>query len=142
MTRVRGRKRAWVSRRGEIRMDVVIGIDTGTTATKAVAAGLDGELRALASVHYPLSVPGSGRAELDADRLLDAAVEALVDVAGQCREQGHRVVAVCLSAFPHAVGPMDRHGGPPGPVVTWADGRAGAQSEELAAAGLARTLQA
>ena len=41
-------------------MDVVIGIDTGTTATKGVAAGLDGELRALTSVHYPLSVPGPG----------------------------------------------------------------------------------
>ena len=46
-------------------MDVVIGIDTGTTATKAIAAGLDGVLRAQTSVHYPLSVPGPGRAELD-----------------------------------------------------------------------------
>jgi gluconokinase len=123
-------------------MDVVIGIDTGTTATKAVAAGLDGELRAMASVHYPLSVPGPGRAELDAQALCDAAVEALVDVAGQCRENGHRVIAVSLSAFLHALVPMDREGRPLGPLVTWADGRAAAQSEELAAAGLAKKLQA
>ena len=34
-------------------MDVVIGIDTGTTATKGIAAGLDGRLRAQTSVHYP-----------------------------------------------------------------------------------------
>jgi gluconokinase len=123
-------------------MDVVIGIDTGTTATKAVAAGLDAELRGLASVHYPLLVPASGRAELDPDALRNAAVKALVDVAGQCRERGDRVLAVSLSAFLHAVVPMDAAGRPLGPLVTWADGRAGAQSEEIAAAGLAKKLQA
>ena len=41
-------------------MDVVIGIDTGTTATKGIAAGLDGVLRAHTSVYYPLAVPGAG----------------------------------------------------------------------------------
>jgi gluconokinase len=123
-------------------MDVVIGIDTGTTATKGVAAGLDGQLRALASVHYPLLVPGPGRAELDAGRLRDAAVEALVDVAGQCHQRGDRVLAVSLSAFLHAVVPMDAGGKPLGPVVTWADGRAAKQTEDLAAAGVAKTLQA
>ncbi|HEY0000447.1 MAG TPA: carbohydrate kinase, partial [Actinoplanes sp.] len=66
-------------------MDVVIGIDTGTTATKGIAAGLDGRLRALTSVHYPLEVPGPGRAELDPGKLRDAAVKALVDVAAECR---------------------------------------------------------
>ena len=121
-------------------MDVVIGIDTGTTATKGIAAGLDGELRAHASVHYPLSVPGPGRAELDPDRLRDAAVAALADVAKQCRDRGDRVIAVGLSAFLHALVPMDVAGRPLGPLVTWADGRAAAQVERLA--GTAKKLQA
>ncbi|MFG1610799.1 gluconokinase [Actinoplanes sp. NPDC049265] len=123
-------------------MDVVIGIDSGTTATKGVAAGLDGELRAHASVHYPLLVPGPGRAELDPDRVRDAAVEALIDVAGQCRDGGHRVVGVSLSSFLHALVPMDAVGKPLGPLVTWADGRAGGQSEAIAARGLAAKLLA
>jgi gluconokinase len=121
-------------------MDVVIGIDTGTTATKAIAAGLDGVLRAQTSVHYPLSVPGPGRAELDAGLLRDAAVAALADVAGQCREHGDRVIAVSLSAFLHGLAPMDDDGAPLGPLVTWADGRAAAQTEQLA--GVAKKLQA
>ncbi|HEV8166610.1 MAG TPA: gluconokinase, partial [Actinomycetota bacterium] len=100
------------------------------------------ELRAHASVHYPLSVPAPGRAELDPEQLRNAAVKALVDVAGQCRERGDRVLAVSLSAFLHAVVPMDAAGRPLGPLVTWADGRAGAQSEEIAAAGIAKKLQA
>jgi gluconokinase len=123
-------------------MDVVIGIDTGTTATKGIAAGLDGHVRAGASVHYPLSVPGPGRAELDAGKLRDASVEALVDVAGQCRENGDRVVAVSLSAFLHGLVPMDADGRPTGPLITWADGRAGAQSEQIVASGRAKALQA
>ena len=123
-------------------MDVVIGIDTGTTATKAVAAGLDGRVRAGASMSYPLSVPGPGRAELDPGKLSDAAVKALVDVARQCRDNGDRVVAVSLSAFLHGLVPMDAAGRPIGPLVTWADGRAGAQSEQIVASGRAKALQA
>ena len=123
-------------------MDVVIGIDTGTTATKGVAATADGELRALTSVHYPLSVPGSGRAELDAGQVRDAAVKALVDVAAACRANGDRVTAIGLSAFLHGLVPMDAAGEPLGPIVTWADGRAGKQCEDIVAAGAGQGLQA
>ena len=123
-------------------MDVVIGIDTGTTATKGIAAGLDGKLRASASVHYPLDVPGQGRAELDPVRLRDAAVKALIDVAAACRDHGDRVIAVSLSAFLHGLVPMDASGAPLGPLVTWADARAGKQCDEILAGGRAKVLQA
>ncbi|MFI7603193.1 gluconokinase [Actinoplanes sp. NPDC049681] len=123
-------------------MDVVIGIDTGTTATKAVAAGMDGEVRVVTSVHYPLSVPGPGRAELDPGRLRDAAVQALIAVAKQCRERGDRVLAVSLSAFLHGLVPMDADGNPAGPLITWADNRSSRQSEAIAESGRAKALQA
>ncbi|MEU4692722.1 gluconokinase [Actinoplanes sp. NPDC023714] len=113
-------------------MDVVIGIDTGTTATKGVATGPAGELRALTSVHYPLSVPGPGRAELDPEQLAAAAIKALVDVAKECRENGDRVIAIGLSAFLHALVPMAADGRPLGPLITWADNRAAEQAERIA----------
>ncbi|MEU4164210.1 gluconokinase [Actinoplanes sp. NPDC026670] len=123
-------------------MDVVIGIDTGTTSTKGIAAGPDGEIRALTSVHYPLSVPGPGRAELDPAALTGAAIKALTDVAAECRAKGDRVIAIGLSSFLHALVPMDGNGKPLGPVVTWADNRAAAQCERIVADGRARQLQA
>ncbi|MEU4220780.1 gluconokinase [Actinoplanes sp. NPDC026623] len=123
-------------------MDVVIGIDTGTTATKAVAAGPSGQIRAMASVHYPLSVPGPGQAELDPGRLREAAIEALVAIAGQVRGQGDRVVAVGLSAFLHGLVPMDAAGAPLGPLITWADNRASRLSERIVESGRAKALQA
>lgn len=120
-------------------MEVVIGIDTGTTATKAVAAGPAGQVRAVTSVHYPLSVPGAGRAELDPGQLRDAAVDALITVAERCAELGDRVVAISLSAFLHGLVPMDARGGALGPLITWADNRAAALTAEL---GRGRALQA
>jgi len=123
-------------------MDVVIGIDTGTTATKGIAAGLDGRLRARTSVHYPLSVPAPGRAELSAADLVDAAVKALKDVRAACDANGDRVVGVSLSAFLHGLVPMDGGGAPLGPLVTWADARSGEQCDRILAAGRARGLQA
>lgn len=123
-------------------MDVVIGIDTGTTSTKGLAAGPNGQIRALTSVHYPLAVPGPGRAELDPRQLADAARQALIEVAAACREHGDRVIAIGLSSFLHALVPMDASGQPLGPVVTWADNRSAAQCEHIVATGGAKRLQA
>ncbi|NEM04658.1 gluconokinase [Geodermatophilus normandii] len=121
-------------------MDVVVGLDSGTTATKAVTAGTDGRVRDLVSVGYPLSVPAPGRAELDAQRLADAAVDALAAVSAAVRERGDRVVGVCLSAAMHGLVPMDDDGRPLGPVVTWADDRAAGFAEALRADGRAGGL--
>src|SRR3990170_3414144 len=71
-------------------MDVLIGLDAGTTATKAVTAGADAVVRDVVSVGYPLLVPAPGWAELDARRLMRAAVEALTQVTAAAQERGGR----------------------------------------------------
>jgi gluconokinase len=123
-------------------VDVVVGLDSGTTATKAVTAGVDARVRDLVSVGYPLLVPGPGRAELDAGRLQRAAVEALTAIAGHARERGDRVVGIALSAAMHGVVPMDGDGAPLGPLVTWADARATEWARALHADGRAPALHA
>ncbi|MGY1692538.1 gluconokinase [Geodermatophilus sp. SYSU D01105] len=123
-------------------MDVVVGLDSGTTATKAVTAGTDGRVRDLASVGYPLLVPAPGRAELDAGRLQTAAVEALAAVSARARERGDRVLGVSLSTAMHGLVPMDDRGAPLGPVLTWADARAAEWATALVADGRAADLHA
>ncbi len=113
-------------------VDVVIGLDSGTTSTKAVAVTVDATVRATASFGYPLLVPAPGRAELDPGRLQQAAVRALAEVARAAREAGDRVVGVCLSAALHGLVPMDRDCRPLGPLLTWADARAAAEARALA----------
>ncbi|WP_198597907.1 gluconokinase [Blastococcus atacamensis] len=121
-------------------VDVVIGLDSGTTATKAVTAGADGRVRDVTSVGYPLQVPAPGRAELDAGALQRAAIGALADVARRARERGDAVVGISLSAAMHGLLPMDDAGSPLGPVITWADDRAAEQAAVLRADGRAAGL--
>ena len=61
-------------------MDLVVGLDSGTTATKAVAVAADAGIIATSSVGYPLLMPEPGYAELDSVQLQQAAVQALADV--------------------------------------------------------------
>jgi gluconokinase len=121
-------------------VEVVIGLDSGTTATKAVTAGADARVHDLVSVGYSLQVPAPGYAELDAERLCTAAVEALTDVARAAAERGDRVVAVSLSAAMHGLVPMDDAGTPLGPVRTWADQRAADAAAALIVEGRAAAL--
>ncbi|MGY1700416.1 gluconokinase [Geodermatophilus sp. SYSU D00766] len=121
-------------------MDVVVGLDSGTTATKAVTAGVDGRVRDLVSVGYSLSMPAPGRAELDGRRLADAAVQALAAVSAAVHGRGDRVVGISLSAAMHGLVPMDDDGRPLGPVVTWADDRAAGFAGALRADGRAGGL--
>jgi gluconokinase len=113
-------------------MDLVVGLDSGTTATKAVAVAADAAVIATSSVGYPLLVPEPGYAELDPVRLQQAAVEALADVATQIRNQGHRIVGLCLGAAMHGLVPIDDAGSPTGPLITWADNRAAEESRSIA----------
>jgi gluconokinase len=50
-------------------MDLVVGLDSGTTATKAVAVAADATVVATCSAGYPLLMPAPGHAELDPVRL-------------------------------------------------------------------------
>lgn len=123
-------------------MDVVIGLDCGTTSTKAVAAGVDGVVRAVTRAGYPLLVPAPGEAELDPAQVLAAAREALHAMAVRLGELGHRAVAVCVCSAMHGLVPLEADGRPRGPLLTWADGRAAAQAAALHDSGRAAGLHA
>ena len=61
-------------------MQYIIGIDIGTTNTKAVAFTTDGKVLGSAGASYPVFTDAGGRHEQDPDQLLDAVVSALGEV--------------------------------------------------------------
>jgi len=63
--------------------EVIIGVDGGTTAVKAVAFDLTGEVRAVHHESVPVHYGGRGEAEQDMALLWDAVVACLADVAAQ-----------------------------------------------------------
>jgi gluconokinase len=120
----------------------VLALDLGTSSVRALVT--DAEGRALDGVvaRRPtgLEVDDSGRAELDADAVVEA-VAACID---ELHAAGHLdgVELVATSCFWHSVMGTDRAGAPVTPMLTWADARATAVAARLRARTDPAALQA
>lgn len=119
--------------------DVVIGLDVGTTGTKAVAFAIGSPQRYVAYREYPLLHPAPLQKVQDPEVVRQAVVSALTECV---RELGGATVrAISVSAAMHGLMALDATGEPITPLVTWADGRAGDEVTELIRTGCAEELQ-
>ncbi|MEJ2890810.1 gluconokinase [Actinomycetospora aeridis] len=111
--------------------DLVLGVDIGTTATKAVAFSVDGVDHGHGEAPHHLDEPEPGAAVQDPEALDEAVGDAIRDaVAGL--DPG-RVAAVSFSSAMHGLLALDAAGDPISPLVTWADSRAEGAARELRA---------
>ena len=110
---------------------VVVGVDIGTTSTKAVAYDTGGRQLASHSIGYPLNEPHPGYAEQDPELILDAVVDSVRAVVA---ELSGPISGLSFSTAMHSLIGLDAEGVPLTPSVTWADSRASAQAERLRAA--------
>ena len=112
--------------------DLYLGLDVGSSSTKAVLVGADGAVVADARIEHGISRPRPGWAEQDAERdWWGGAVEACRRVlAGRAA----RVRAVGVSALGPCVLAADEGGRPLRPAILYGiDSRASAQIERLTA---------
>ncbi|GAB3954590.1 hypothetical protein GCM10027614_61930 [Micromonospora vulcania] len=112
------------------RSGVVIGVDIGTTSTKAVAYDTGGRQLASHSVGYPLNNPQPGYAEQDPQVILDAVLESVRTVVTELAEP---VAGLSFSSAMHSLIGLNPDGDPITPSVTWADSRSSRQAERLRA---------
>ena len=110
---------------------VVVGVDIGTTSTKAVAFDPGGQVLAEEEKEYPLRSPVAGYAEQDPDEIFDAVLDCLSGVAGALEKAGERASGVAFSAAMHSLLALDAAGRPLIPSVTFADNRASEQAERI-----------
>jgi gluconokinase len=110
---------------------IVIGVDIGTTSTKAVAFDIKGNALSSHSAGYELAEPEPGQAVQDPDQIYAAVIESIREtVAGL---GGRAVSGLCFSAAMHSLVGLDPDGAPLTAVLTWADSRASAQAERIRA---------
>jgi len=107
----------------------VIGLDLGTTSTKAIALTVDGQILASAVCYNQMITGAPGSALLDPESVWDGAGRALADLCGQVDPA--EALAIGLSGAMHSLFPAGADGAPLGAAVTWADTRAGVQADEL-----------
>src|ERR1700722_12130971 len=101
-------------------MRYVVGIDIGTTSTKAVAFTASGEVLGSAGASYPVFTDGDGRHELDPGQLFDAVLSVLKAVMGPAAA-GQELAAVSFSCAMHSLILVDGGGKPLTRAMTWAD---------------------
>jgi gluconokinase len=108
-----------------------IGLDIGTTSTKAIAFTSQGEIKAIATQGYPLSSPQPGYSEQDPQEILTAVVTGLQSVVKQANLAPDQVGAIGLSAAMHSLIAVDAQNEVLTPSITWADSRSVEQANRL-----------
>src|SRR5438552_1316824 len=124
-------------------MSTYLGLDVGTSATKALLCDHHGRVLATASAECPVSQPRPGWSEQDPRDWWTAAARTIRAV---CRKAGKRpgsVAAVGLSGQMHGSVFMGDGPEPLRPALLWNDQRTAAECEEIerAAGGRAKLIR-
>ena len=104
---------------------LVIGIDSSTTACKAIAWGRDGQVVAEGRASYPLQQPRPKWYEQDAEQWWDGACTALRELLAQINAA--QVEALCITHQRESFVPVDSKGRPIRNAILWLDERSHAQ---------------
>src|SRR5947209_3850411 len=121
---------------------LLLGIDVGTTGSKAVLVDPDGNVLATATVEYPMYTPRPLGAEQDPADWWEATVQAIRQVLQAEGVRPERVAGVGLTGQMHGLVLLDARGDVLRPCIMWNDQRTGAQCEEITGRlGLPRLLE-
>lgn len=101
----------------------LLGLDIGTTSTKAVLFNeIGSELARVTSKPYHNLTPHPGWVEQDPEEIWQAVLSALRGVMDQTQEE-IQVVGICMAAQSGSLLPTDDLGNPVYNLITWMDGR-------------------
>ncbi|WP_425127956.1 gluconokinase [Rummeliibacillus suwonensis] len=112
-------------------MSYYLGVDIGTTCTKAVLFGDKGQVISMHHVGYPLYSPSPNVAEQDPDEILQAVKTSIYIAIQQSKIDINDVKLVSFSAAMHSVIAIDQKGKPLTNCITWADTRATDWAEKI-----------
>lgn len=107
----------------------LIGIDVGTTATKAVLIDEAGRRLGAFSRPHPMARPAEGYAEQDPAHWLESVIAALASFAAAHDLTGLKGIGLCSQVNTHVF--VDATGAPLMPAITWQDTRAAPDAASL-----------
>lgn len=110
---------------------VIIGVDIGTSGTKAIAYTREGKVIGNSYVSYNPVTGEPGCHELDPEVLFNAVITCIEKTAQQVSTLAGKIAGVSFSAAMHSLIAVDAKGDPLTNVITWADARSAAYAEVL-----------
>ncbi len=114
-----------------MQQEVMIGVDIGTTSTKAVAFDLDSNLLFEHAITYPMFSRQPGYVEQNPDDILEAVLQTIIHVRNKAEEAAYQVAGVSFSSAMHSLIVLDDAGKLLTNCIIWADVRSKAQAERL-----------
>ena len=112
-------------------MSYLLGIDVGTTSTRALLVAVDGMVIASHATEYPLSTPRPNWAEQDPQDWWSAACESTRAALAEAGIDGSEVAAVGLSGQMHGSVFLDESDRVIRPAILWCDQRTARQCETI-----------
>ena len=110
-------------------MSLLLGIDIGTSGSKAVLIQPDGGVRAEATTEYPMAVPRPGWAEQDPEDWWKAAATSIARVLAGVRSAD--IAGIGLTGQMHGLVLLDEAGTVLRPCIMWNDQRTAEQCAEI-----------
>ena len=110
---------------------LLVGVDAGTTNTKAIVVDAAGSVIAVASEPTPIAYPRPEWAEYDGESLWQSSARAIRAALGQLADPGG-VVGIAFASMAETAVPLDAAGRPTGPAIAWFDKRTRAEVAEIA----------
>ncbi len=107
----------------------MLGIDIGTTSTKAVLFSEKGEVIQHENIGYPLHTPDISTAEQNPEEIFQAVLQAVSTIMKD--HSNKKLSFISFSSAMHSVIAMDENDEPLTPVITWADNRSEAWAHKI-----------
>jgi xylulokinase len=114
-------------------MSYFLGIDTSTTATKALLMGTDGQVTSVAVSEYTYETPWPMWSEQQPALWWEATVESIRQVLSQSGVNPAEIKGVGLTGQMHGLVVLDDNGEVLRPAILWNDQRTGAECDEIRA---------
>lgn len=111
--------------------EYMLGVDLGTTSTKAVLFTYSGEIVEQSTVEYPLLTPVPGAAEQDPEEILAAVKLSIKNVMQESKINKETVQFISFSAAMHSLIAVDQKGNVLTKSITWADQRSEPYAKKL-----------
>jgi xylulokinase len=108
-----------------------LGIDLGTTATKAALYDLSGRLLSEGRAEVPLYIPQSGAAEQEMGDFYQSAAAAIRGCMGSCNVDPAQVASMSFDSQMAGIGGIDEFGEPAMRFDSWLDARCQPYIEEI-----------
>jgi gluconokinase len=110
-------------------INYMLGIDIGTTSTKAVLFSEKGDVIQQENIGYPLYTPDMSTAEQDPEEIFQAVLQAISKITKKHADK--KLSFISFSSAMHSLIAMDESDQPLTPVITWADNRSEAWAHKI-----------